>query len=508
MKVAFIQLESESLGVEYLSAALKNEGHETSLYYEPCLFSDSHVMVGRSGDFFSFTDHLIDRVIEDAPDLICFSVLTNNVRWSLDTASRIKKRRPIMTVFGGIHATSVPERLIRNPQVDAVCIGEGEEALVELADHLEREKPFHQIPNLHVKYKGTVHENPVRPLEENLDAIAYPDKSLYYDAFPFFQRVYTMVATRGCPYNCSYCNNNISRRLYKGKGRYLRQRSVGNVIEELRQAKKKWQLKSVDFHDDIFTVNREWIQDFCVRYKKEIALPFKCVAHVEYLDEALLRMLEDAGCRNMQVGIQTYNEEVRRTILNRHMSNETMEKALMPIQKTRIGLIADHIMGLPRDTEAWQVEAARFYNRIRPKVIYGFWLTCYPRTKIARYSLDEGMISPEDYEAMEEGNPKTIMTVGGKVQDRDTLRPFQFIFGYIPLLPRWLVNFLLNKRRYRFLPGSPLIATVLPRIIKSFFWRDIRAKLNMNRYKFFIPKLLRLRLAPASNSKGKMKDRP
>ena len=91
------------------------------------------------------------------------------------------------------------------------------------------------------------------------------------------------------------------------------------------------------------------------------------------------------------------------------------------------------------------------------------------------------------------------MTVGGKIKDRDRLLPFQFILGYIPLLPRRLVFYLLEKRRYRFLPGSPFIATVLPRIIKSFFWKDIRAKLNVNRYKFFIPRVFKVRLKNSKN---------
>ena len=500
MKVAFIQAETESLGVEYLSAVLKEAGHTTGLYFEPRLFADSHVILGGVSRFFDLKELLVERIVRDAPDLLCFSVVTDNVRWALDVAEGIRKKQNIFTVFGGIHASSVPERLIRNAQVDAVCTGEGEEPVVELAERLERDRAYHDVAGLFVKHEGKIYSNPVRPLNQDLDTIPFPDKGLYYDPYPFYQNVYTIIASRGCPYNCSYCNNNVIRRLYRGKGKYLRRRSVSNVVEELKFAKETWNIRAVDFHDDIFTVDREWLRDLGSNYKKEIGLPFKCIAHVEYLDEDLLALLEDMGCRNMQVGVQTYNEKIRKQVLNRHMTNEQLEKALIPVQNTGIGLIADHILALPHDDEQSQVESARFYNRIKPKVIYGFWLTCYPKTEISQYCLEQGLISREDMEAMEEGNPKTIMTVGGKIKDRDRLLPFQFILGYIPLLPRRLVFFLLDKRRYRFLPGSPFFATVLPRLIKSFFWKDIRAKLNMNRYTFFIPRVLKFRLRKSKNA--------
>ena len=500
MKVAFIQSESESIGIEYLSSVLKEAGHATRLYFEPSLFSDSHVVFGRQWKFFDFTGHLIEQVVHDAPDLLCFSVVTDSVRWALDVAARIQKQRNAFTIFGGIHASSVPERMIRKDMVDAVCMGEGEEPLVELADRLEREKPYHDIAGLCVEYEGKIYSNPVRPLNQDLDAVPFPDKRLYYDPYPCYQHVYTIVASRGCPNNCSYCNNNVTRKLYRGKGKYLRRRSVENVMEELKYAKRTWDLKAVDFHDDIFTTDREWIRDFCAQYKKEINLPFKCIAHVQYMDEEMLALLEDAGCKNMQVGVETYDENIRKTILNRHMSNEQLDKALMPIQKTGIGLIADHMLALPHEGEASQVASARFYNRIKPKTIYGAWLTCYPNSNITEYCLEQGIISREDLEAMAEGNPKSMMTVGGDLHGYKELLPFQFILGYIPLLPRWLITFLLNKRRYRFLPGSPFIAIVLPRFIKSFFWQDIRAKLNLRRYRFFLPLALKLRFGKSKRS--------
>jgi len=501
MKVAFIQSEAEALGIEYLSAVLKAQGHETKLYFEPRLFADSHVILGKTSKFFDFTDHMIEDVIRDRPDLLCFSVLTDNVRWALNAASKIREKLNALTLFGGIHAYSVPERLIQKAEVDAICLGEGEEIIAELADRLERDRPFHDIAGLYTKINGKIVRNPARPLNENLDTIPFPDKNLYYGPYPFYQQMYTLIASRGCPNNCTYCNNNVTRKLYQGKGKYLRLRSVENVMEELRYARATWALRAVDFHDDIFTTNKEWIRRFCEAYKRDIRLPFKCIAHVKFLDEETLYLLEDAGCRNIQVGVETFDEDIRRKILNRHMSNEQLRKALMPIQKTRIGLIADHMFALPHENEASQVVSAQFYNEIRPKAIYGSWLTCYPQSSITRYCLDHGIISTDDLEAMEEGNSKQMLTVGGQMKGYRELRPFQFILGYIPVFPKWLISFLLRKRRYRFLPGSPFIAIVLPRFITSFFWEDIRAKLNLRRYRFFIFRAMKMRfLKPKKSS--------
>lgn len=136
MKISFIYLGSENLGIEYLSSVLKKSGHKVELIFDPALFCDKHYLnVDFLAKLFDSRKKIIKRVLESRPDLIGFSVFTHNYKWALSIASLIKKEIDIPIIFGGVHPTILPEDVIANNSVDMICIGEGEEALLELMDN-------------------------------------------------------------------------------------------------------------------------------------------------------------------------------------------------------------------------------------------------------------------------------------------------------------------------------------------------------------------------------------
>ena len=246
MKIAFVCFGEEQLGVEYLSAVLKSNGHNTKLFFDPLLFNDFILKIRSFARILSCKPTILKELEKFKPDLICFSVISDHYINACDLAKSIKKTTKAPIVFGGIHPTSVPEEVIKNNFVDYVVVGEGEYALLELVSVLEKGKDTTKIQNIWSKKNKKIIKNPLRPLIGNLDELPFPDKELFCERVPFIASKYTTVTSRGCPFKCTFCNNSYMQRLYHGS-KYFRRRSVDNVIEELKLAKSKYNPKQVIF---------------------------------------------------------------------------------------------------------------------------------------------------------------------------------------------------------------------------------------------------------------------
>lgn len=260
-KIAFVQnLAFEYLGVMYLSSALKNNGHNVEVF------------IGNN------LKKLSSDVKNYRPDMVGFSCITGNQDWCLKACAAIKEKiAEAVTIFGGPHPTFFPE-IIMEPCVDIVCRGEAEKAILELVNKNGNRENLANTCNCWVKHNGQIIKNDLRPLIENLDILAFPDRELYYKKYPFLNRSQKVfIAARGCPFKCSYCFNESLQALYANKGKYMRYRSIQNVIEEIKIVRKKYAMKTVYMLDDTFILNTHWLYGFLLHYKKEINLPLICL---------------------------------------------------------------------------------------------------------------------------------------------------------------------------------------------------------------------------------------
>jgi anaerobic magnesium-protoporphyrin IX monomethyl ester cyclase len=259
MKVLFIYKYAnyEPLGLMTLSAVLKKAGHESQ-------YIDA-----------SLEKNIIKRVIELSPDIIAYSIITGSHKYYRDLNLTLKQHLNFLALFGGPHCTFFPE-FINEEGVDVICRGEAEKAIITLVDFLQKGKDISSIPNLWIKKEGKIYQNEIENLCLNLDEIPFPDRD-FVNVYKHYNKMQRrdVITSRGCPYNCTYCFNHANKELFRHKGRYVRQRSVDNVIEELKQLKDKYHAKVFHFQDDVFTVNHQWTFDFCSRYQKEIKLPFE-----------------------------------------------------------------------------------------------------------------------------------------------------------------------------------------------------------------------------------------
>ena len=179
MKVLFLNPQQEMGGIQCLSAFLKRAGHETALVNDPKLFHNPWIQYPWLAKFFDDSGDILRKVLEHQPDLIAFSVVTDEYLWALSWAQKIKARSNIPVVFGNVHPTFHPDLVLPERCVDYVIRGEGEHTLLELVEALEKKRAIEDVPGLGYKRGDQTCLNPMRPLIENLDSLPFPDKDLY-----------------------------------------------------------------------------------------------------------------------------------------------------------------------------------------------------------------------------------------------------------------------------------------------------------------------------------------
>jgi len=337
-----------------LSAHLKRHGHETELLYIQSTISESELLqaVGRSD-----------------PDLIAFSTVTLQWQHTKKCARIIKTVFKVPIICGGPHPTHMPEEVIAEESIDMLCIGEGEEALQDVADRLENNGDLSTIANIWVKNEaGTVFRNPIRDLVDDLDRHAYPDRELlpYQDLLDESRTEPIFITSRGCPYNCAFCSNSAIKALYRGKGRYVRQRSVDSVVDEILRLRERYRFETLNFYDEAFGFNRKWIHRFCDRYGSEIGYPFGAFIRAETMDRPTFHRMAKAGLRLIYIGVESGNEHLRRDMMNRRMSNETIIQTCRDAMAEGIQVWTFNIVGIPGETEETIRETMALNRIINP----------------------------------------------------------------------------------------------------------------------------------------------
>lgn len=491
-KIAFIYPGYENIGIECLSANLKRNGFEVKLFLDPIIFSESgFINIGFLASFFSFQEYLLQQIIDYQPDLICFSVITDNYHWACDWAKKIKHKLFVPIVFGGIHATSVPDKVIAEPFVDYVCVGEGDIALAELAKAARDKKDATLIPNIWAKNNGSIFKNEIAAPIQDLDQLPFPDKDLYYSSCPIFSDGYLISTSRGCPFHCAYCCNNVYHSLYNNKGKIVRRRSCSNVLAELEQARKKYKPKFIHFVDEVFNYDKEWVIDFLEKYKKNIALPFSCYVFPDLVNRSISKLLREAGCFKVQMGLQVIDDQKRKVVLQRSSTKNEIAQAIRCLKNSGIFVTCDNIFGFPDEREEELISLCYFYHQNMPDHCENFWLRYYPKAAITDWALENNYIDKDKIKEIENGdinfglirNPEHL---NGRTYVHQFIL-FLNIYKYLPSVFRVLI---LKHRWYRLLPKvSVVFLLIIFRIINHPRY-DFNTIRTIKRYLYFCAKRL------------------
>lgn len=328
-------LPQEMLGPMVLSRAVKDAGHEMKAICLP--------------------DPMWLKTIRDyAPDVITWSVMTGNHLPIYDLNRLLKAKFEFFSLMGGPHVTFVPD-CVKQPEIDAVCRGEGEAAIVDLLNALEKGQEWRGIENLAwADEDGEIHQNPLRPLVKDLDSLGFPDRSVIYDAQPLYRDSprKVVVTQRGCPMLCSFCFHHAWKgKVYNARNRdYVRKRSVSHVIAEVQDIRSKYPLNFVHFLDDIFNLQSDWLREFCERWPKEVGLPFDVILMANMTKEEHIAQLKSAGCIYARVAFEAANDHMRNVVYRKNTDLQHLRNASGWIKKHGIRLGSLNMLGGPGGT--------------------------------------------------------------------------------------------------------------------------------------------------------------
>jgi radical SAM superfamily enzyme YgiQ (UPF0313 family) len=208
-----------------------------------------------------------------------------------------------------------------------------------------------------------------------------------------------MMAGRGCPYDCSYCCNPGLKDTFHGLGKYTRYRPVDNVMDEIAELEKRYRFKTLNFQDDVFTLKHDWTHEFCSSYvARGYKYPFWVNTRVERVEEeSVVQELAAAGCRGIRVGLESGNEELRRDVLKRKMSNETIRKTFRLVQKYGMETYTCNMLGLPGETPEMIQETIDFNRELTPTQFQFSVFYPYPMTELHDISVQKGYYKEGDH---------------------------------------------------------------------------------------------------------------
>jgi anaerobic magnesium-protoporphyrin IX monomethyl ester cyclase len=397
----------ESHAIRIFAPLLRQRGHEVHTIF----FKNYFTYVVPTEQEEDMVVELVERI---EPDLVGMSVWSTYFQLAARLSDRIKQKLDPVIIWGGIHAQTKPEDCLQH--ADIVCKSEGEYVLAELTDRMSLGHDHSDIHGCWTKSEGGIVRNPPRMLIPELDVLPLGDLSSenkYYlghnawrDAKTWDSKAvsYDIMAVRGCPFECTFCIHNFTRRDSEGLGTYLRRRSVDHVMRELKAAvANRPLLNTIAFSDDIFGPPRPWLEEFCERYKREIGLPWAVWIYPRMVDEKKVKMMRDAGFWGATIGIQSGSERIRRESYERETSNEEILRACRTLAKHGIVLNLDFIGDNPYETEQDRIETLDLLTQLPKPFYFNFFsLTYFPGVDLTVRALRDGLIRPEDVEDVAE----------------------------------------------------------------------------------------------------------
>ncbi len=394
MRILFLEIDTErtwavaSMGSAFLAAYLRDHGHDVKGLRVPPEQN---------------ADTLVERIANFDPELIGVSLTTRQWLRARDLIGEVRRQIDVPVIAGGLHATFSPEDVLKHPGFDFVCLGEGEEALLELVTRLDNGEPTDNIRNIQVP-GGSRPE--LRPPVESLDSLPFLARDLLDEQYG----VVHISTQRGCPFPCTYCAARQFHDLYGAKNNYGRRRSVQSVIDELAEIQRTGDLNYVIFLDDTFTIFPTWVEEFCEAHSKRFGTPFSVHARADTVTREMLKSLAAAGCRHIVYGVESGSMRVRREIMQRPITNERMVDTFRWTRDEGIIVTANYMLGLPTETPEDLEQTIQLHEQLQPDDFGYFVFYPYPGTRLFHVCRDKGYL-PENYLELPANHRESILNL-------------------------------------------------------------------------------------------------
>jgi radical SAM superfamily enzyme YgiQ (UPF0313 family) len=351
MKIVFIQPNVgfkghtwEALGIGYLISYLKEHYKDLDVdFYSDFYDSDQQIIKG----------------CKDA-DVIGFSCTSPQFKHGLSLAREVKRDNNVI-VFGGIHVSALPWAALEEECIDAIVVGEGEQSIVQLIWDIQHGVPYHKKI-----YKAGYFDD--------LDSLPFPDRKTIKNERNINQaykdngqRITSVLSSRGCPYHCTFC---CSRTLW---GNRVRLRSAANILSEVEELVNDWHIDFLKFADDTFTVSKKRLLEFCrLKIVKNIRLPYGANAHVNTIDEEVLRQLAFSDCKELWYGVESGSPKILKA-MKKNTNLDKVKEAFFLTRQYGIKTRAYFLLGMPQETVEDIELTEKLCDELKPDMV-GFTL--------------------------------------------------------------------------------------------------------------------------------------
>lgn len=355
MKICFVQQAYRiQFGIMYLSAICKSKGIDTDVY---------------------IYNH--DKILPEA-DIYAVSSSTVSYKEDLRIIKRIKRLTHKPIIIGGPHPTYYSKEVAKEDCIDSIVIGEGYEAIIEYAQG-NRKTIYH-------------------PREIfDINNLPMPDYGLYYSKYDLKNSLTKSVyIVRGCSFKCSFCYNPAYNALYNGKGKTIQCMDVKKAISEIKELKKKWGFKWLQFMSDTMNMNKEWFIKLLKEYKKQIGGKYICNVRANLVDEELVKVMAYTGCDRVDFGVEHGDETIRNKILKRNMSDNQMINAGRLFKKYGIRVQTTNIFCLPTENINKAIKTVKLNQKIKPEIAKACILQPFENTEIYQYAKDFNILKNTD----------------------------------------------------------------------------------------------------------------
>ncbi len=380
MRILFLEFDTDevwavaSLGPASIAAYLRQHGHEVGL-----------IRVRHDAP----ETGVVSQVRAAEPDLIGVSLTTRQWPRARALVPAVKGATDAPVIAGGMHATFSPDAVLTSPGFDYVCLGEGEEASLELVTALERGGDTRSISNI---WKRGAARPPVRRPFPALDDLPFMSR----DMLDEYEGCVHMTTQRGCPFRCTYCGARMFNELYRGIGEYCRRRSPRHVLDELLAIRRAGPLNYVIYLDDTFTINHSWVVAFCSAYAEQVHVPFSLHARVDTVNRPILDALATAGCRQITYGVESGSYRIRKNVMRRPVTNQQIKDAFLWTREAGIAVTANYMLGLPDETRDDLQQTLDLAEELEPLDFGYFVFYPYPGTHLFHYCREKGYL-PENH---------------------------------------------------------------------------------------------------------------
>lgn len=434
MKILFIYPNANSqlgfhYGIAHIAGVLKTKGHSVSLWQ---LCEEIAPLPDRQ--------EFITKIQEENPDIIGFSVVTNQWVYTKALCQWAREASKAILVCGGVHALAAPEEILQTHLFDYIFRGEAEWAFLDFVEKLSLGQSVKDVKNLGFIEDGKVHINPVGPLP---DINALPPKD--YDIFDFQNIIHAkkgwvgLMASRGCPFSCTYCFNHQMVKEYRKDLHcsfkdlnYIRHFDIQKIIEEIQYLLGKYKdISMFIFDDDLFTYSKEYVKEFCKEYKKVCNIPFVVNAHFRFFDQERAMDLAQANCKIVKFGVESGSERIRSQILNRHMSNQSIMDAIRITNEAGLHSSIFLIIGFPHETRDDVMQTIRLMGKSRPGRFRWTYFYPYPGTKSYEITMKSGFLDEKKKEELTNFTETSCLTFG---------REHDLFLKKVGKLMPWFVN--------------------------------------------------------------------